>query len=234
MTTQLTLDLPRRTALGREDFFVSDSNAMAVAWIDRWPNWPNAALLLHGEASCGKTHLVHVWCERVAATAVSGATLNEDRVAELVAAGRYRLAIDDADRACERALLHLYNSCLEGQGSVLMTGRRPPASWTIKLDDLGSRLRGAFAVAIERPDDALLGAVLVKHFTDRQLRVTPEVILYLVKHIERSFAAAANVAERLDAAALRQARAITIPLVREVLGELQDYSLPWASDSGVT
>jgi chromosomal replication initiation ATPase DnaA len=234
MTTQLTFDLPRRTALGRTDFFVSDSNAMAVAWIDSWPNWPNAALLLHGEARCGKTHLVHVWCERVAATAVSGATLNEDRVAELIAARQYRVAIDDADRACERALLHLYNSCLESQGSVLMTGRRPPASWTIKLDDLGSRLRGALAVGIDRPDDALLGAVLVKHFADRQLRVTPELILYLVKHIERSFAVAANVAERLDAAALREARAVTIPLVREVLGELRDYSLPWGLDSGVT
>ncbi len=115
-----------------------------------------------------------------------------------------------------------------------MTGRRPPASWTIKLDDLGSRLRGTLAVGIDRPDDALLGAVLVKHFADRQLRVTPELILYLVKHIERSFAVAANVAERLDAAALREARAVTIPLVREVLGELRDYSLPWALDSGVT
>jgi hypothetical protein len=98
VTRQLTLDLPRRTALGRSDFFVSDSNATAVGWIDRWPAWPCRAVVLHGAAGCGKTHLAHLWCERASAVLVAGATLGEEDVARLVTQPAPRIAIDDADQ----------------------------------------------------------------------------------------------------------------------------------------
>jgi chromosomal replication initiation ATPase DnaA len=216
---QLTLDLPRRTALGRSDFFVSDSNATAVGWIDRWPAWPCRTIMLHGAAGCGKTHIAHLWCERASAVLVDGATLGEEEVARLVSEPAPCIAIDDADRACELVLLHLYNACLENNGSLLMAARRAPASWTIALDDLRSRLRAAVAIEIGPPDDALLGAVLVKHFADRQLRVGPELVLFLARHIERSFAVVAEIADRLDAVSLREGRAITVPLARELLAQ---------------
>jgi len=231
---QLTFDLPRRTALGRSDFLVSESNVAAVGWIDRWPEWPGGALVLHGPQGCGKTHLVHLWCERASAMIVAGETLDEEKVACLAAEGRHRIALDNADRASERALLHLHNSCLECQGSLLITARRPPGSWNFALKDLGSRLRATLAIGIGLPDDALLGAVLVKHFADRQLSVTPEVIAYLIRRFERSFAAAADIASRLDAAALRDRCAVTIPLARDVLAQDDYRPLPPASDSGVT
>ena len=56
---------------------------------------------------------------------------------------------------------------------MLLTARRPVAGWPLGLPDLASRLRAAPAVAIGPPDDALLGALLVKLFADRQL-VVPE------------------------------------------------------------
>jgi len=219
VTRQLTLDLPRRTALGRSDFFVSDSNATAVGWIDRWPAWPCPAVVLYGAAGCGKTHLAHLWCERASAVLVDGATLGEEEVARLVSKQAPRIAIDDADRACELVLLHLYNACIENNGSLLMAARRAPASWGMALDDLRSRLRAALAIEIGPPDDGLLGAVLVKYFADRQLRVGPELVLFLARHIERSFAVAAEIADRLDAVSLREGRAITVPLARELLAE---------------
>ena len=76
---QLTFDLPRRIALSRTDFLISDSNAAAVGWIDRWPDWPARALALHGPAGCGKTHLVHLWCAQTAGVIVPGETLSEER-----------------------------------------------------------------------------------------------------------------------------------------------------------
>src|SRR5207244_4295451 len=173
---QLSLDLPYRTALGRSDFLVSDSNATAVGWIDRWPDWPSGVLMLHGPPGCGKTHLVHLWRDRTPAVILPGEALAEARLPHLLAESRHRIAIDDADRAPERALLHLHNSCLECRGSLLITARRPPGSWTVALGDLRSRLRAALAVGIGVPDDALLSGVLIKHFADRQLRVAPEVI----------------------------------------------------------
>jgi chromosomal replication initiation ATPase DnaA len=222
---QLTLEWPRRTALGRTDFLVSDSNAAAVERIERWPDWPHGALVLHGAAGCGKTHLANVWRERAAAVMIEGASLDQEQVARLIAEGRYRIAIDAADHARERALLHLYNACLECRGSMLLTARRPPASWTTTLADLGSRLRATPAIEIARPDDALLAAILVKQFGDRQLRVAPEVITYLTRHMERSFAAAVDIVTQLDAVSLREARAISVPLASKLLGELsQDES----------
>jgi chromosomal replication initiation ATPase DnaA len=227
---QLTFSLPGLTALGRSDFLVSDSNAAALAWIDRWPSWPTGALVMHGPADCGKTHLAHLWCERASAVILSGEILDDGEVARFAAEHRNRVAIDGADRAPERALLHLHNLCLGSGGYVLLIARRAPALWQIDLHDLRSRLHAALAVEIGPPDDALLGAVLVKHFADRQLSVTPELIAYLIRRIERSFAGAADIVARLDAAALREKSPITIALTRNVLMD-QSFSPP--SDRGV-
>ena len=115
-----------------------------------------------------------------------------------------------------------------------MAARQPPASWTIALPDLDSRLRGVLAIGIGLPDDALLGAVLVKHFADRQLHVAPEVIAYLLTHMERSFGAAAEMAARLDVVSLRERRAITVALARQLVSEAAVHSSSSARDSGVT
>jgi chromosomal replication initiation ATPase DnaA len=214
--TQLAIDLPYRPALGRADFLVSDCNAAALGWIERWPDWPARALALYGREGCGKSHLAHLWCERAGACLVSGRELTEwERVS--VSPG---IAVDGADRAPERTLLHLFNSCAEAGAGLLVVARDAPAAWPIALPDLASRLRAAPAVGIAPPDDPLIAAMLVKHFADRQLRVAPAVIAYLVRRMERSFAAAADLAARLDRLALAEGRPISLALARRALAEL--------------
>jgi chromosomal replication initiation ATPase DnaA len=218
--TQLAIDLPYRPALGRVDFLVSECNAAALAWLDRWPDWPARALVLHGPASCGKTHLAQLWRARSGAVAVAGDALDRVTPDELARAGA--VVLDPAEAAPERALLHLYNCCLEARASLLIIARQPPSSWPVTLPDLASRLRVAPSIAIAPPDDALLGAVLVKHFADRQLGIAPGVIGFLVRRMERSFASAAAVADRLDRLALSAGRPVSIPLARRALAELAD------------
>src|SRR6516162_3335125 len=108
---QLALDLPHRSAFGRSDFMVSRSNSAAVERIDRWPDWPSAALVLCGPPGCGKTHLAHLWREHASALMLAGETLTEAMLPDLLDETPRKVAIDDADRASEQALLHLYNSC---------------------------------------------------------------------------------------------------------------------------
>jgi chromosomal replication initiation ATPase DnaA len=223
---QGTFDLSVVPQYHAADFLVSDSNSAAFELIECWPDWPARAVVLHGPAGSGKTHLAHLWCGRSGARLVRGADLAEPE--NLPAA----VAIDDADRAPERSLLHLYNLTLERGGSLLLTMPAPPARTTIGLADLGSRLRSLPVTGIAPPDDGLLTAVLAKHFADRQLRVASEVLAYLVARIERSFAAAAEIAARLDRLGLETRRAVTIKLAREVLGEQDQFSPP--SDFTVT
>ncbi|MDE0407273.1 MAG: DnaA/Hda family protein [Alphaproteobacteria bacterium] len=216
---QFILHLGHRAAMGAEDFLVADSNAEAVAWIDRWPDWPAPALTVWGPAGSGKTHLAHVWRARSGAVTVPPAALTEANPVNLLG-GREHLVIDGADGAVDEfALLHLYNLLAGRGGSLLLTAAAPPSRWELRTADLASRLAAGPAVAIRPPDDRLLEAVLAKQFADRQIEIGQEVLDLLLRRIERSFAAARRAVDILDRAALAGRRRITAGLVRELLAE---------------
>jgi chromosomal replication initiation ATPase DnaA len=213
---QLVLDLAHRPAQGRGDFLVAPSNAAAVAWIDRWPDWPAPGLALYGPAGSGKSHLAAVWQARSGAVVLSAEAL-AGRVQALHCI--YEEGEPDlAEPAAAEALFHLYNRIAAGRGHLLLVGRAPPARWPVVLADLASRLRALPAVEIGPPDDAMLAGLFAKLFRDRQLAVSDEVILYLVPRIERSCAAVARLVETLDRLSLAERRPVTLPLARAALG----------------
>jgi chromosomal replication initiation ATPase DnaA len=213
---QLPLELGHRAALGRDDFLVSESNRDAVAWIDLWPDWPAPGLVVFGPAASGKSHLAEVWRARSDAMRLDRAELAPDSIGPLAATSA--VVIENADQGIdETALFHLYNIIAERSGSLLLTASMPPARWGLRLADLRSRLAALPAVAIAAPDDALMQAVLVKLFSDRQLRVDPELVAYLATRLDRSLAAAAAAVAILDRAALAARRPLTIPFARDAL-----------------
>jgi chromosomal replication initiation ATPase DnaA len=203
-------------SLGGEDFLVSRSNEQAVTLINAWPDWPNPIAVLSGPQGSGKTHLVNVW--RAISGAVSfPASALTDAVARVLERPA-PIAIEDFDQARvdEHTAFHLLNLARERRFDLLITGRRPPGEWTIGLPDLRSRLRSAALVTIDEPDEALLSAVLVKLFADRQLSVEPGVIGYVMRRMERSMAAAQSLVEALDRAALVERRAVTRALAAKL------------------
>lgn len=218
--TQLAIDLSFRPALGRADYLVSACNAAALRRIESWPDWPGRALVLYGPPDSGKSHLAHLWRERGGGMLIAGVALAEHDPTVLAALPG--VAVDDAGEAPEAALLHLFNCCRESGSGLLVVAQQPPGIWPIALPDLASRLRAAEAIGIGAPDDALLAAVLVKHFADRQLRVKPGIVAYLVPRMERSFAAAAALAATLDRLAISVRRPVGLALARRALAELGD------------
>ena len=223
MVRQLTLDLalPPPT-YARADFVPSEGNRDALAWIDRWPDWPAPALALSGPAGSGKTHLGRIWAARAKALVLDGADLDGKNVADLTALSEENpaLLIDRAERAPERALFHLYNLMRERRGHLLLVSGLPPAHWRIALPDLASRLRAAPAVAVAPPDDELLGSIILKQLTDRQLHAGPGVVQYLVSRMERSAEVARRLVAALDQRALAERREIDRRLAADVLAEL--------------
>ncbi|HXE17795.1 MAG TPA: DnaA/Hda family protein [Stellaceae bacterium] len=213
---QFVFDLPHDAALTRADFVAAPANREALGWIERWPDWPGAALSLYGPAGAGKTHLAQIWRARSFAAEITPEIIGNAALPGLLRDARAVL-IDGADRAAEEALLHLYNMLAERGGHLLLVSREPPARREIALADLRSRLVAAPAVGVAAPDEELIATVLTKLFADRRLAVPREVVTFLALRLERSFAAAEDAASRLDRAALSAHRPITVPLARQVL-----------------
>ena len=215
---QLPLNFETRTALGREDFLVSDANEAAVAWIDRWPDWPGPFLLIIGPERSGKTHLSHVWAEKSGAAVLTLADLGALDINAMTEIASQPILLEDlGSQMEEQKLFHLYNLVKEKGGFLLMTAHEPVSEWGLQLPDLKSRMGAVQIVRIGEPDDALFGAVLLKLFTDRQLQVSPELLQYLITRLERSFEAANTIVEKIDRLSLAEKRDITIPLVRSIL-----------------
>lgn len=219
MPRQLSFDLPSRNAQGADNFFVSPSNERAFALINGWQNWPDGKLALSGPQGSGKTHLARVWRELSRATIFTAAALGP---ASALPDDGACIAVEDMEalpRAAEEYMFHLHNHLRATGGYLLLSARQPPVNWPIKLPDLASRMQAASMIRLDDPDDLLLSAVLTKQFADRQLNPPPDLVPYLAARIERSFAAATQMVEALDQAALAAQKPIGKSLARSVLAQ---------------
>ncbi|PTV97182.1 DnaA protein [Rhodobacter aestuarii] len=224
MGRQMAFDLPVRQARGREDFFVAGANALALAALDTPEHWPAGRMLLVGPEGAGKTHLGAIWAEDHKAEIIDARALT-DAGAERLAALR-AVVVEDAqhmggDPAAEEAAFHLVNLIAAEGGLVLFTADCPPRDWHLRLPDLKSRLEATTAVHIAPPDDVLLGAVLGKLFSDRQLIVPPTLVSWLVPRMERSLGTARALVAALDARALAERKPISRTMAAEVLDTLR-------------
>ncbi|WP_396593109.1 chromosomal replication initiator DnaA [Brevundimonas sp. R86498] len=211
---QMRLPLVREA--GVAPFVRSPANALAVDALAGWPN-PAAGpvMALCGPAGCGKSHLAAIWAERVGAIPLNGA---EAALADPLELEGRPVLLDIAQDADDETLFHLINLAQQDGGALLLVSRPSPRRWSVDVPDLRSRLDAVRVVGMEAPDDPVLSAILRARFAERSIAPGEEVIDYLVRRIDRSAAAAAEVVERLDA----EHRPVTRALARQVLGTSED------------
>ncbi len=215
MTRQLSFDYPASVSLGGADFFVSDANRQAWAMVMAPDTWPQGKLALSGPRGSGKTHLARVFAAQTGAVVLQAA----DLPADLLPPGPV-VVIEDMEHlppGAQAAVFHLHNHLHATGGRLLLTAATPPARWPLTLSDLASRMHAATHVGIRDPDDALLAAVIMKQFADRQIAPAPDLATYLAPRIERSFSAVAAIVAALDAAALTSGKPVTRHLARTLL-----------------
>jgi chromosomal replication initiation ATPase DnaA len=216
---QLALDLAHAESFRRDDFFSDPSNQTALALVDAWPDWPDRIVAIVGPPGSGKSHLAAIWAERAGARILDAASLDAAEVPRALVTGA--LVLEDLAplEIDEPALFHLLNLAREDQAHVLITARRRLDLEGYAVADVASRLRAVPAVTLEPPGDALLAAVLLKLFADRQLALDEDTVHFLLPRMGRSLASVRALAAELDRAALSRGRRITRALAAELFRE---------------
>ena len=209
MTEQLAFDLSVRPAFGRSNFWVTPCNQEAIAWIDKYPDWPMHALLIYGEAGSGKTHLAAIFSEE---------RIEADKLTEDFIPSGEKVVVENLEKLNnEKALFHLFNRVHEQGGGLLMTAQKVPH---FQLPDLQSRIGMTAKAEIQMPDENTITLVCAKMFADKQAIVNSSVLTYIATHIPRSFDMVRKVVNMSDELSLAQGRRITIYVVKEAMEKL--------------
>ena len=193
---QIALPLDWPVADRDEDFLISDANRAAFDHLKRWSLWPVMATLITGPRKSGRSLLGRIFVRKTG--------------------GRL---FDAAERHDEEALFHAWNEAQSSRRPLLMIADAPPPAWQVTLPDLRSRLAATPQIELLRPDDRLIGDLIVKLLGDRGIAVPPELPEFLVPRIERSYVAVLQVVESLDRAVLSHHRRITVALAKRALQE---------------
>lgn len=218
---QTTFRFDKQHTLLHEDYMISEANRFAATLIQHWPKWKGHIALIYGPKKSGKTHLATIWQHHAHAAKLTSKELYKLSATEILSQHHHILVEDIQSIHDETVLFHLFNAVRENEkASMLLTASAHPNHMNIRLPDLKSRLLAAQLAGLELPDEPLLETLFTKHFSDHQLKVSPEVITYLVSRSERSFSNVASIVETLDRLALTHKRNITIPFIKEMAPQL--------------
>ena len=200
---QLLLNFDLKQNYKNEDFYVNKSNFFAYNLIDKWPRWEKNILNIYGEKHCGKTHLSNIFKKKykafkIQANEFTNQNLKEFKIFE-------SLILDDFDEKIDEKLMYtLFNIASQDNKYILINSLLPINQLKFKLDDFISRTKNCLFAKIDKPDDELMFAILLKNFSDRQITIEKKLIDFIIKHIDRSYGKIYEFIYKIDQISLKK------------------------------
>ena len=215
---QLLLNFEHKQNFKDEDFYVSSSNYYAFKLITSWPKWEKNFLNIWGEKYSGKTHLINIFLKKfkgikIKANSFENKNLNEIKIYE-------NIILDDFDQNIDENLIYsLFNVIDQDNKYLIINSLTPINEMNFKLNDLKSRTKNCLVAKIDKPDDDLMFALILKNFSDRQIVIDKKLINFIIKRVDRSYDKIFEFIYKIDEISLKKKKPIDFKIIKEVLKE---------------
>jgi chromosomal replication initiation ATPase DnaA len=216
---QLLLNFEHKQNFKDDDFYVSDSNFYAYKLINSWPKWEKKFLNICGEKNSGKTHLTKIFLKNFKGIKIdSNSFKNEDfkklKVYE-------NIVLEDFNENINENLIYSFFNFIDQDNKYLIINSLIPISEIyFKLKDLRSRTKNCLVAKIDKPDDELIFALILKNFSDRQIVIDKKLIDYITKRINRSYGKIFEFIYKIDEISLIKKKSIDFKIIKQVLEEV--------------
>ena len=213
---QLLLELDYKTNFNEHDFYLSKANSNAFNLINNWPEWDKKILNISGEKFSGKSHLANIFKLKSKAFLVNGDKIDNSIFESLKL---YEcIIIDDFEKCKEEELLYsIFNLVDQDNKYMLINSLKPINIIKFNLPDLISRSKNCIYAEIENPDDELLFAIILKNFSDRQIKIEKKIINFIVRRIDRSYRNIDEFIYKIDELSLKKKKPINLTTIKEIL-----------------
>ncbi len=213
---QLLFNFNHSQNFNYDDFFVSKSNYFAFQLIEKWPKWEKNILNIYGEKSSGKSHLANIFCNKNKCIKIIEDQLNDEILIKLKL--HENIVLDDFDNLIEERLLYsLFNLVDHDNKYLLINSIKPINEMNFDLHDLKSRSKNCLFAKIDKPDDELMFALILKNFSDRQIEIDKKFIDYIIKRIDRSYGKISDFIYKIDELSLKNKKSIDFKTIKEIL-----------------
>ena len=201
-----------------EDFYVSKSNEHILNLLLKWPKWVKNFINISGENFSGKTHLVNIFLKKFEGIKFEANQLNNECLKKIEI--YQNIIIENLSENINEKLLYTFLNAVEQENKYLVvTSTKPIVNFNFNLKDLKSRSKNFLLQNIEKPDDELIFALIIKNLSDRQISLNKKLIEYIVKRIDRSYSKIFDFIYKIDEISLKKKKSINIKIIKEVLGE---------------
>ena len=213
---QLLLELDYKTNFNEHDFYLSKSNSNAFNFINRWPDWEKKILNISGEKFSGKSHLANIFKLKSKAFLIKGNKIDNSIFKSLKL--YESIIIDDFEECNEEEILYsIFNLIDQDSKYLLINSLKPINKIKYKLPDLASRSKNCLYAEIENPDDELLFAIILKNFSDRQIKIEKKIINFIISRVDRSYRKIDEFIYKIDELSLKKKKPINLKTIKEIL-----------------